>query len=177
MPTFCINAITINNSGIFATTTLVCFRPTYKYSSQTMKHKIIITLLLTTVLASCKKKDDTIEPFVAAKTGNFNFFASGKMVTSTKTPSGVNQASEIQGVMPSGATIKLWMRNFSGMLETYPLDSTLASASYTPETPSVEKISVHGSLTITSVTPAIRGTFTFTCPDSSVVSGDFGVNP
>jgi hypothetical protein len=142
-----------------------------------MRYTTIITLSLISFLVSCKKKDEKIDPFVAAKTGNFNFFASGKMVTNTKTPSGVNQSTEIIGVMASGATIKLWMRNFEGRLETMPLDSTLASASYLAPTPSVEKVSVHGSLTITSVTPAIRGRFTFTCIDSSVVTGDFGVNP
>lgn len=142
-----------------------------------MRYIITITLSLLSLLVSCKKKDDTIEPFVAAKAGNFNFFASGKMVTNTKTPSGANQSTEIQGVMASGATVKIWMRNFEGRLETLPLDSTLASASYLAPTPSIEKISVHGTLTITSVTPAIRGKFTFTCIDSSVVTGDFGVNP
>lgn len=142
-----------------------------------MRYTTIIALILTSLLTSCKKKDDKIEPFVTAKTGNFNFFASGKMVTNTKIPSGVNQSTEIQGVMANGATVKIWMRNFEGRLETLPLDSTLASASYLAPTPSIEKISVHGTLTITSVTPAIRGRFVFTCIDSSVVTGDFGVNP
>ncbi len=142
-----------------------------------MKNLLLLALPLLLTLNGCKKKENKTDPFVTATAGNFQFYSSGKMVTTSKDPAGTYNSLNIEGLMPSGATIKLWIKNYSGRLESLSMDSTDASASYLPVTPSIEVRSVHGTLTVTSAEPMFSGTFTFTCTDSTVVTGNFSVNP
>jgi hypothetical protein len=57
------------------------------------------------------------------------------------------------------------------------MDSTDATGSYLPPTPSIEAPGVSGVLIVTEATPAFKGIFEFKCIDSTRVKGDFKVAP
>jgi hypothetical protein len=137
---------------------------------------LLFTLGLLLTVTACKKKEEIPDNYITASVGAFRFFASGSTVTTEKGLAGASSL-EVMGVMSNGATLKIWIKNYSGTLVTLPLDSVSASASFLPVTPSVEMAAVHGTLTIKKVTPVLAGTFIFTCPDSSVVDGNFSVLP
>jgi hypothetical protein len=146
-------------------------------TTKMMKKLLLLTLPLLLTLNGCKKKENNTDPFVSAKAGLYTFYSSGKMVTSSKTAGGSYNSVDIEGLMPSGATIKLWIKAFSGRLDTLQMDSTDASASYLPPTPSVEVTAVHGTLIFTSAEPMISGDFSFVCTDSTLVTGKFSIKP
>lgn len=137
----------------------------------------ILPILLLLLLSACRKKEQIPENFITATADGIRFFASGKTVTTNRAVAGTSSQLEITGVMASGSTMTLWIRNFTGTLVALSMDSTEASGSYLPETPSVEYASVHGVLTIKTVTPTITGTFHFVCVDSTVVDGNFSALP
>ncbi len=137
-----------------------------------------ISLVLTCALAACGKKEQPIEPFVSATAGSFKFYSSGQMVTNAKTTVGPTTSMLIQAVMPgSGATLTLWIKNYSGALDTISIDSLHAAATWLPPTPSIETRSVSGTLIITESTPAYKGIFNFICSDTTRVQGEFKVPP
>ena len=84
-------------------------------------------------------------------------------------------SATIEGTAGSGAMIKLWIKDFTGKLETYQLDSVQGTATYLPPTPSVEKPAARGMVHIISVTPRLTGIFFFKCIDSIEVIGSFDV--
>jgi hypothetical protein len=137
----------------------------------------ILPFLLLFLFSACRKKEQLPENFITATANGTRFFASGKTVTTNRAVAGTSSPLEIQGVMASGSTMKLWIRNYTGTLVDLSMDSTDASGSYLAETPSVEYASVHGVLTIKTVTPTITGTFHFVCVDSTVVDGNFSALP
>lgn len=134
-------------------------------------------LLLLCILISCAKKEKAIEPVVDANAGGYKFYTSGKMVSTEKSVSGTTPSMFISAVMPGGATIKLWVRNYNGALDTLQMDSTDASGGFVPETPSIEKFAAYGQLIVTEATPAFKGTFDFICTDATRVTGNFKVAP
>ena len=88
----------------------------------------------------------------------------------------------IHGVMwePWLVTITLYIDNYTGALGTtyfnsHDASSFNGSASYgvAGNGVAISNLSEHGSITITSATPLLAGTFTYTNQDSSVVSGSF----
>ena len=130
------------------------------------------------MLAACKRKERPVDPYVAATVGAYKFYSSGKLVTTEKGTYGTAPSYYIEAVAPAGgATIKLWVRRYTGALDTLQLDSTGGAASFVPETPSIEKFASHGQLIITETTPIFRGRFDFICTDSTRVNGDFKVAP
>jgi hypothetical protein len=145
--------------------------------SNKMKHYIILTIILLFTVSACKKKEVIPDPFISATADNYSFFASGKTVSSYKSVMGTYTSLQIEGVMASGASMTLWIKNYSGTLDSLSLDSTTASATYLPVTPSVSVTSVYGKLVIKSVTPALTGNFEYTCTDSTKVKGSFRVIP
>lgn len=142
-----------------------------------MKNVPAIFLLLLCVLAACGKREQPIEPVVEADAGGYRFYTSGKLVTTQKSVTGANPSMYIEAVMTTRATIKLWIRNYSGALDTLQMDSTGAAGAYIPETPSIERLAVRGQLIVTEATPAFKGTFDFICSDSTRVTGNFKVAP
>jgi hypothetical protein len=141
-----------------------------------MKYLLIILLPLLFTFSACKRDAADPDPYISAKAGTYPFYASGKFITTTKNAAGSYNSLEILGVMANGATVKLWIKNYSGALDSLALDSVNAAASYLPPIPSIEALAVHGNLVITNATPQLKGRFTFTCTDSTVVIGDFSVN-
>jgi hypothetical protein len=133
--------------------------------------------VLCCLLAACGKREKPIEPYINAVAGAEKFYTSGKMVTTTKGTAGATPSMLIEGVMPNGATIKIWIKNYTGALDTLSMDSTDATGSYLPPTPSIEAPGVSGVLIVTEATPAFKGIFEFKCIDSTRVKGDFKVAP
>lgn len=143
-----------------------------------MKNFSTFFLLTICMLVACRRKEKPVEPYVAATAGTYKFFSSGQLVKTEKGTYGAHPSYYIEAVTPSGgATIKLWIRNYSGALDTLDLDSTDAAASFIPETPSIEKLAAYGKLIVTETTPTFRATFDFICTDTTRVYGDFKVAP
>lgn len=142
-----------------------------------MRKFFLLTLLSAAAITSCKKNDKKIDPEVSAKAGKAIFYSSGKMVTSHKDAMGSYNSATIEGLMSDGATLRLWIRSYSEELDTFAMDSTGASATYLPPTPSVEVKAVRGTLIILSTTPVYSGSYNFVCSDSTVVTGTFKINP
>lgn len=137
----------------------------------------MLATLLAISLLGCGKKEVLPDPYISAFADDFPFFASGEQISTYKSDGGTYTSLEIEGVMASGATMKLWVRNFSGALDSVSLDSTGGSATFLPITPSVAVTSLYGKLVITSATPTLDGRYEFTCTDSTKVSGTFRVLP
>lgn len=127
-------------------------------------------------LAACRK-DEKHTAQISAKAGTLDFYASGGLVTGAKEAHGTLNVAHIEGSMPNGATIKLWIKDYTGRLEVYEVDSVHGDAAYVPPTPSVEKAAARGFITIKSVTPRFAGLFYFKCEDSTEVSGVFDIDP
>jgi hypothetical protein len=135
-------------------------------------------LLVLCAFTSCGKKEKAIEPVVEANAGGYKFYTSGKRVSTEKSVSGTTPSMYIEATMPKGgAMIKIWIRNYTGALDTLQMDSTDATGSFVPETPSIEKIAAHGQLIVTEATPSFKGTFDFICTDATHVTGNFKVAP
>lgn len=140
-----------------------------------MRYISIFIALTALTISSCKKKDTSNNHFISAKIESFTFYASGNFLKVSKNVTAPTLV--IEGLMTQGNTLKLNINSFTGVPGTYQLDGSDGTASYLPETPSIEVASVHGTYTISSVTPDITGTFNFTCTDSTVVIGAFSIAP
>ncbi len=134
---------------------------------------LLFTLLLT--FTACDKKEKPRTHYVSATLRNSNFYSSGDLLHTHRNPAVPDL--QIEATMASGATLKIWMNDFSGNLVTFPFDSITSGASYLGPTPSVELPAVHGSVTILTVTPDITGIFHFTLPDSMLIVGNFNIAP
>jgi hypothetical protein len=83
---------------------------------------------------------------------------------------------KIDGVMStSGPQLEFSFLAYPGTTGTYSLGLVSVEGSYHAAADIVSPESVHGTLTLTAVTPNIVGTFSFTRADSSVVSGSMNV--
>ncbi|MCW3123319.1 MAG: hypothetical protein JWQ38_2811 [Flavipsychrobacter sp.] len=83
--------------------------------------------------------------------------------------------TEVQiGASTKAGTFMLWFKNYTGTIGTYPLDN-INQRSYVTGIGISDPlcVSVHGSLTITAVSPDIIGSFVYTRADSGIVSGAF----
>ncbi len=150
---------------------------TFNIFTGPLKRLLLLVVILLAGLVSCRKKEKYPENFISASTGTYKFFASGKTVNTYKGAGATSSSLTVEGVMASGATLRIWIRDYASKPGVLSLDSVDASASFLPVTPSVERTSAHGVLTIKTITPALTGTFNFTCTDSSVVEGSFSVVP
>ena len=134
-----------------------------------------IALLSISIFTSCTKQSaerTTSVQYLSATSGTIgSFYSSGTLLTAN----GATGAKiEIQATSSSGATMYLWLNPYSGTIGVFPLGTTgVVGLEYT--TISTAIMSVHGTLTLTSVTPDIIGTFTYTGSDSAVVTGSFDV--
>ncbi len=141
-----------------------------------MTRRLLAISLLTALAAGCKKEKKQ-DPYITAKAGIYDFYASGGRVASSTQKYSSYTSATVEGATSDGAMITLWIRDFTGKLESYQLDSTQGAATYRPPTPSVDNPAVRGNLHILSVTPRLRGIFQFKCADSIEVIGSFDVDP
>lgn len=139
------------------------------------KRFLAISILSVWVLWGCNKEKKQ-DPYITAKAGVDEFYASGGRVTRNTQKYSSYTSATVEGTAGNGATIRLWIKDFTGKLEVYQLDSTEGAATYLPPTPSIEKPSARGFVYIQTVTPRLTGFFFFKCIDSTEVSGMFGVD-
>lgn len=112
---------------------------------------------------------------MTAKAGINDFYASGSRVKGNTQKYSSYTSATIEGTAADGSTVKLWIKDYTGKLDTYQLDSTQGAAAYQPPLPSVEKAGARGFLQIKTVTPKLTGTFYFKCIDSTEVLGSFDI--
>jgi len=141
-----------------------------------MKNKITnlaIALMAFTLVSACKKKD----------TGNSSIYLSANYVpangssialgynSSEITSKKVTGYYSIDAIDGDGREVTLVMNDYTGV-GTYLLDTagTRASAVVTTDQINFKK-AVYGTITITNTSLYLIGTFSFTCIDSTKVSG------
>lgn len=111
---------------------------------------------------------------MTAIVGTHTFSATGTSVSSSIT----NDTSlSFGGVSPSYESITLSVVNFKRTPATYVIDSSIkATVMYGSSAGALPKLSYNGSITFTSVSPNLEGTFHFVLSDSTnVTSGTFKV--
>lgn len=138
--------------------------------------KLLPVLLLLTFVA-CKKKNEGHSYYLTAKAGSYQFFSTGALLTTDKSVWTTAPVLEIAGTTGVQAALKLQLVGYTGALDTFQLDSMQSYATYLPPIPSVQVYAVHGTVIITESTPDVKGTFNFTCNDSTKVAGNFIIAP
>ena len=137
-----------------------------------------VALLIISAFASCTKHtaEKTTSPYYLSATSTTigSFYSSGTLLSAGGS-SGTKLA--ISGTSSTGATMYLWLNPYPGITGTFALSDSNSGAEYITPTYSAVIISVHGTVTLTSVTPNIIGTFAYTGIDSVVVTGSFNVVP
>ncbi len=113
---------------------------------------------------------------IAVSTGAMSFTKSGATVTSDEVHTGLaGSLLSIEGIKWDPlTTINLYIDSYysAPVVVNFTQSSFNGSAHYTA--PGVAQIANYGNITITSVSPYITGTFSFTNPDSSkIMSGTF----
>ena len=109
----------------------------------------------------------------ATISGGGTFYATDPHIN---TGGSVGDNVKIEGIMPSSnQQLEFWFQIYPGTTGTYSLNTVSVGGSYYAPPSTVSSLSVHGTLTLTAVTPDIIGTFSFTRDDSSVVSGSMDI--
>ncbi len=139
-----------------------------------MRYIPLLFIVCMCALAACKK-DPPRTHYISARIGNLSFYASGKTVT--RSFNTVSPTFQMEGVLSTGATIKIALNNYASHPDTFQLDGVNSTASWIAPTPSVETPAVRGYLIVKTITPDVTGIFQYACADSSVVTGDFNVAP
>ena len=128
-------------------------------------------------LSACKKKESekqTSSPFLSATLSVGGAFSStGSAVQTNKNNAYPHPYVEVKGTGASGEFLFVWIYSYTGALGTFAMGSTSYGGVYKAPSASTGSPSVYGTLTITSVTPDLTGSFSFTCADSTHVSGTF----
>ena len=146
-----------------------------------MKNPAIYILRLfiaATTIGSCQKdtaSKATSSHFVLATVSGSggSFSASDGMVTTNKNSASPFPYVEVNGTSSSGARISVWIYSYVGSIGTFSMDGSNYGGTYKPTATSAAIPSAHGSLIITAVTPNLTGSFSFTCTDSTVITGTF----
>jgi hypothetical protein len=137
------------------------------------KHIFGISLLGIMIIASCTPGTGTAGHHItSSSTGSAGSFSS---TGSSVTTSGAAGAKiSILGMASSGAKMYIILNPYAGVTGTFPLsDTSNTLCQYNPAGGAAANPSVHGTVTLTSVTPNIVGTFSFTGRDSSIFTGSF----
>jgi len=139
---------------------------------------VLSIFCVVTALIGCKKETaskTTTSHFVLATVSSSGgaFSSSGDMVKTTKNAGSPFPYVEVNGTSPSGARISVWIYSYTGAVGTYTMDGTNYGGTYRPTATTSPIQSVYGSLTVSTVTPNLTGSFNFTCSDSTVISGTF----
>ena len=108
----------------------------------------------------------------ATLSGGGTFYVSDSSIYSDGTVGG---NVKIEGTLPPGTQIEFWFNSYTATVGTYSLDGITRGGSYLSPPPYGFASSAYGTITFTSVTPSVVGTFSFTRTDSVVVAGSFNV--
>ncbi len=139
----------------------------------------VLFLAIAVLSGACTKKSaprTTSTYFVSATiSGGSPYYSSGSNVTTTGTSGGNVKISSYVPVGTSDRQLEFYFIAYPGTVGTYPLNGVSQGAIYAGVSPEIGRSAVHGTLTLTSVTPDIIGTYNFTCTDSTLVSGSFDV--
>jgi len=138
--------------------------------------KSLLAISILALLATGCNKEKKQDPAITAKAGINDFYASGSRVKGSTQKYSSYTSAFIEGTAGDGSMIKLWIKDYTGKLETYQLDSSQGAAAYLPPIPSVEKPGARGFVQILTVTPKFTGIFYFKCIDSTEVVGTFDVD-
>ncbi len=123
------------------------------------------------LFSGCTKSDSTPSYSMKASIGGASFSTSNCFAASTGT------FVEIEGLggtltAPTYPYVTLWLLNYAKTTGTFAIDSTMATNYAQIVTGATSfKIAKSGSITITSVSPNIVGTFSFTAIDGTAVTG------
>ena len=141
-------------------------------------------LIIFAVLNGCKKdpKKTSSVPFITA-TGSdaTSVNCTDTLARAAKNGSYPYPYLDVEGWTGSSSTSArtgFWIYPYTATPGTYALDGVHAGAFYNQVSYSASdttRNSAHGTLIISTVSPNITGTFSFTCKDSTVVSGSFNV--
>ena len=138
--------------------------------------KSLLAISILALLATGCTKEKKQDPSMTAKAGIHDFYASGSRVKANTQKYSSYTSAFIEGTAADGSMVKLWIKDYTGALDTYQLDSTQGAANYLPPTPSVENPGARGFVQIWTVTPKLTGIFYFKCIDSTDVLGTFDVD-
>lgn len=111
----------------------------------------------------------------ATITGGRSFAVTDPNIYVSGTVGGNTKIEGVNTFAAPSATLDFGFLAFPGAAGTYSLAGTAIWGNYNDTTDVAPHTCVHGTLTLTAVTPDIIGTFTFTRSDSSVVSGSMNV--
>jgi len=129
--------------------------------------------LLFTACSKSPKAKTTTTHFVSATSSTIGtFYSSGSMVSAG---GAAGAKIEIDATSLGGATLTLYMNPYSATTGFFPISGLSVGGVYHSGTYDTVISSVHGNITLTSVTPDVIGTFSYTGSDSSVFSGSFNV--
>ena len=132
----------------------------------------VLALLGMLMMTGCiKKKDTPISYTMTANVGGTAYKAALCIAFAGSSTMEIEAETTTSGATITYPYINLWLTGTSFSLGTFSFDSTMARnyAEYIISTSSF-KIAQSGSITITSVTPNVVGTFSFTCTDGTTIT-------
>ena len=146
-----------------------------------------IFIVSATLLSSCKKTSSTpvavgptVQYLSASTTGQYagTLYATIGYLSASWDNSGMHPilhiaASNIAGSL-KGSSINFVVNDYPFTTRTLAINDTTVTAQYI-HFPTGGGYATQGSLTITSITPYITGTFNFRCTDLTIVSGSLNV--
>jgi hypothetical protein len=134
---------------------------------------ILFVLVCAGTFGSCTKKTTNSTPAnsMKATVGNTSFAAVSVAVT--KNNAGGTNLVDIAGVKDASNTLSLILSGYTGAAGTYTIDNMgTTSNEAIVETNGATVTAAHGSIVVTSVgSSTMSGTFSFTCTDSTKVTG------
>lgn len=111
---------------------------------------------------------------ISASVNGVSSFRTTEVTTSIVTSGSLNVLN-ISGTVwvPGVSSISLAVNHFASATGTFNFNTSnnQGSAHYT--TPGSPQVAVYGTIKITDVSPSLKGTFSFTNPDSTKISGTF----
>lgn len=138
-----------------------------------MKKLLLLALPALFIFASCKRTGSPGHFISASSSTTGAFSSTGSSIFTT----GATGAKIIiEGTSSSGAKMQIIINPYAGTTGTIALvmdTVTETVCQYTPASGSPIVVSAHGTVTLTSVTPDIIGSFAFTGRDSSINTGTF----
>lgn len=139
-----------------------------------MKNLLLLFLPAVLAVTSCSRTGSSGHFITGSSTSTGSFSATG---SSINTDGAAGAKIVIDGRSSSGSRMLIILNPYSGVTGTFPVDDTIINSrcEYIPASGSPVNISAHGTVTLTSVTPNIVGTYSFTGRDSGSYSGSFNV--
>jgi hypothetical protein len=136
----------------------------------------ILTILVAVCFSfGCTKKDaaktTSGHHFTALVSGS-SFSSSGDLVKVNKNESSPYPYVEVRGYLASGAYVSIWIYSYTGAVGTFTMAPTVCGGFYKPASTDLRS-SAYGTLTISTATPSLTGSFSFTCTDSTAITGTF----